>query len=125
MATYTEAERQFLATERLLGRVATVGADGVPHVSPVGMWTLAGDGAIEVRGHGFAETKKFRDVTRRGTAAISVDDVQEPFAPRAVLVRGRADAIDGDDPMIRIRPDRVVSWGLEQDDQMPQKESSS
>jgi hypothetical protein len=27
-------------------------------------------------------------------------------------VRGRAEAIDGGRPLIRIRPDRVVSWGL-------------
>jgi pyridoxamine 5'-phosphate oxidase family protein len=33
-------------------------------------------------------------------------------APRRVEVRGRAEAIAGERPMIRIQPDRVRSWGM-------------
>ncbi|MPZ54363.1 MAG: PPOX class F420-dependent oxidoreductase [Acidimicrobiia bacterium] len=115
--SFTSTEERFLQTERLLGRVATVGADGVPHVTPVGMWSLT-DGSIEVRGHGLDETKKFRDVRLRGTAAISIDDVPQTdgWSPRAVLVRGRADAVEEPEPLIRIHPDRVISWGLEENE---------
>lgn len=109
----TEAELDYLTSERRLARVATVGADGTPHVTPVG-WSLDVDaGVIVVSGRDFAETKKFRDVEATGRAAIVVDDVLPPWQPRAVTIRGRADAISDDDgARIHIHPDRVVSWGL-------------
>jgi len=54
--------------------------------------------------------------------SLVVDDVLPPWQPRAVEVRGEASALDSggkaimegfDDPIIRIRPRRIVSWGLE------------
>jgi hypothetical protein len=30
-------------------------------------------------------------------------------------VRGRAEALPGAQPLIRIHPDRIVSWGIERD----------
>jgi pyridoxamine 5'-phosphate oxidase family protein len=44
--------------------------------------------------------------------AYLTDDVLPPWKPRAVEVRGRAEAIDGEQAFIRIYPDHVVSWGL-------------
>jgi PPOX class F420-dependent enzyme/OxyR family protein len=83
MSVFTDAERRYLTSERLLGRLATVGADGMPHVAPVG-WSLAEDATIiEVTGHNFAATKKFRDVARSGRAAIVIDDVLPPWRPGA------------------------------------------
>jgi hypothetical protein len=38
MSLFTE-EITYLTTERLLGRIATVGPDGMPHIAPVG-WRL-------------------------------------------------------------------------------------
>lgn len=111
MSVYTAAERAYLEGERRLARLATVGPDGTPHVAPVG-WSLDGD-VVEVRGHALAETKKFRDVARMGRAAIVIDDVLPPWQPRGVEVRGRAAALDGPDPRIRIHPERVVGWGLD------------
>ena len=35
MGVFTEAELRYLAGGRQLGRIATVGADGTPHVVPV------------------------------------------------------------------------------------------
>jgi pyridoxamine 5'-phosphate oxidase family protein len=55
-------------------------------------------------------------------AALVVDDVLPPWQPRAVEVRGEAVTLDTggkaimdgfDDPIIQIRPTRIVSWGLE------------
>lgn len=112
MSSFSETELDYLLDGRRLARLATVGPDGTPHVTPVG-WSLDVDGdVIEVRGRDFASTKKFRDVAATGKAAIVIDDVLPPWQPRAVTVRGRADAVPGDDPHIRIRPDRIVSWGL-------------
>jgi pyridoxamine 5'-phosphate oxidase family protein len=42
-----------------------------------------------------------------------VDDVLPPRRPRAVEIRGPADAVDGPRPAIRIRPGRIVAWGLD------------
>ena len=69
---------------------------------------------IDVGGHAMARTKKFRDVRRSGRAAVVMDDLAsvDPWRPRGVEVRGRAEAIDGERPLIRIHPERVVSRGL-------------
>jgi pyridoxamine 5'-phosphate oxidase family protein len=114
MSVYTEAELAYLTGERRLAHVATVGRDGTPHVTPVGMWSVDPDsGVVEVTGHSFAATKKFRDVARSGRAAFVVDDVLPPWQPRGVEVRGPADAVDGPQPAIRIHPRRIVAWGLD------------
>ena len=113
MSAFTPAELAYLR-ERRLGRIATVGKDGTPHVTPVG-WSLnADETAIEVGGIDPARTKKFRDVARTGKAAIVIDDLVSvnPWHVRGVEVRGRAEALS-DPGVIRIHPDRVVSWGLD------------
>jgi pyridoxamine 5'-phosphate oxidase family protein len=114
MPVYTEAELAYLQGERRLAHVATVGKDGTPHVTPVGMWSVDPDsGVVGVTGHTFAATKKFRDVARSGRAAIVVDDVLPPWQPRGVEIRGPAEAVDGPPPSIRIHPTRIVAWGLD------------
>jgi pyridoxamine 5'-phosphate oxidase family protein len=52
-------------------------------------------------------------VRATGRAAIVIDDLAstDPWRPRGVEVRGRAEALDRP-PLIRIYPERVVSWGL-------------
>src|SRR6266571_9277394 len=123
MSIFTDAERAYLQTgrlawggpERRLARLATVGPDGTPHVTPVGLWAL--DPAaeiIQVAGTNLAATKKFRDIARTHRAAIVIDDVLPPFQPRGVEIRGRAEAISDPDPRIRIHPpERIIDWGLD------------
>jgi pyridoxamine 5'-phosphate oxidase family protein len=108
MSAFSEAELAYLRGDRRLGRVATVGKDGAPHVVPVGWTYNAEHDSIDVGGHDFARTKKFRDVVRSGRAAIVIDDLAstDPWRPRAVEVRGRAEAIHEPRPLIRIHPDR-------------------
>jgi hypothetical protein len=60
-----------------------VGADGMPHVAPVGFSSNGDLDVIEVRGHTLERTTKSRDVTRTDRAAIVVDDVLPPPQPRA------------------------------------------
>jgi len=73
---------------------------------------------IDVGGRDFARTKKFRDARRSGRAAIVIDDLAstDPWRPRGIEVRGRAETLDGDRTMIRIHPERIVSWGIESED---------
>lgn len=112
MATFTAEELAFLRGERRLARLATVDDDGLPHVVPVG-WSLNDElGTIDVGGRQFASTKKFRNVEATGKAAIVIDDVLPPWRPRCVMVQGSAEAITGDEPLIRIHPARIVSWGV-------------
>ena len=111
---FSEAELDFLYGQRRLGRVATVGADGTPHVAPVGWAHNSQLDTIDVTGHGLEQTKKFRDVERTGRAAIVIDDLASvsPWRPRAVEVRGRAEALRAPEVLIRIHPERIISWGL-------------
>lgn len=115
MSVFTAAELDYLTGDRRLGRIATVGADGTPHVVPVGWSYDAGHDAIQIGGLELEKTKKFRDVARSGRAAVVVDDLAsvDPWRPRGVEVRGPAEAIPGPNALIRIRPERIVSWGLE------------
>ena len=114
MSVFTEAELRYLTGGRQLGRLATVGADGTPHVVPVGWIYNAARDTLDISGIELEQTKKFRDVARSGRAAIVVDDLEstDPWRPRAVEVRGRAEAIALPTPLIRIHPERIISWGL-------------
>jgi pyridoxamine 5'-phosphate oxidase family protein len=112
MSAFTEEELRYLLGERRLARLATVGKDGTPHVAPVGFSYNAGLGTIDIGGHDMANTKKYRDVRRTGRAAVVIDDVLPPWRPREIEVCGRAEAIEEPRPLIRIRPERIVSWGI-------------
>jgi pyridoxamine 5'-phosphate oxidase family protein len=116
MSVFTEAELQYLTGGRQLGRIATVGADGTPHVVPVGWIYNAARDTIDVGGRELEQSKKFRDVARTGRAAIVIDDLEstDPWRPRGIEVRGRAEAITMPTPLIQIYPERIVSWGLGQ-----------
>ena len=121
MSVFSAAELDYLGSQPL-GRLATVGHDGMPHVVPVAFRYDPDADCIDIGGHDFAKRKKFRDVQRTGMAAFVVDDVLPPWRPRGVEVRGQAVTLDTggktvnqrfDDPIIRITPSRIVSWGLE------------
>lgn len=115
MAVFSENELTYLQTERRLARIATVGADGTPHVVPVGWSYNQAEEAIDVVGMDLAQTKKYRDIQRNGRAAIVIDDIAsvDPWRVRGIEVRGRADVLYRPQPLIRIYPERVVSWGIE------------
>jgi pyridoxamine 5'-phosphate oxidase family protein len=110
---FTPDELAYLQ-EPHLARIATVGADGTPHVVPSGFVYNSELDTIDVTGRAVQETKKWRDVARSGRAAVVIDDLAsvDPWRPRAVEVRGRAEAIAGPPALIRIHPERIVSWGL-------------
>ena len=115
MSVFRKSEIGYLAGGRQLGRIATVGADGTPHVVPVAFIYNAVRDTIDVGGYELEQTKKFRDVARTGRAAIVIDDLAstDPWHPRGIEIRGRGEAIALPTPLIRIHPERIVSWGLE------------
>ena len=115
MTVFTEPEIRYLAGGRQLARIATVGADGTPHVVPVAFIYNAVRETIDIGGSELELSKKFRDVARTGRAAIVIDDLAstDPWRPRGVEVRGSAEAIALPTPLIRIQPERIVSWGID------------
>lgn len=112
-------ELAYLTGESRLARVATADGGGRPHVTPVGMWRYRADlGVVDITGHDFASTRKYRNVEANPQAALVVDDLApgEGWNPRGVMLEGPARALEDDGtgagPVIRLTPDRVVSWGL-------------
>lgn len=125
--SFTETELEYLASQ-LLGRVATAQPNGTLQVSPVGFRYNPGTETIDIAGHGMARSRKFRNVAANGQVAFVVDDLAsvQPWRPRLLEIRGHAEAIaeptdsawgDGssmgfDGAIIRIHPERIISFGL-------------
>jgi pyridoxamine 5'-phosphate oxidase family protein len=123
MAELTPAQTEYLASQRL-GRIATAGADGKPHVVPTSFHYNSELGTLDVGGFHVATTKKYRDVQANAWAAIVIDDLvsTDPWQPRMLEVRGRAEAITTGgtklgagfgQAFIRIYPEKVNSFGIE------------
>lgn len=123
MSPFSDKEIEYLRSQRL-GRIATVGSHGAPHAVPVGFRVSEDADAIEVGGHGMSRSKKWHDLQANPRVAFVVDDLASvnPWTPRGIEVRGRAELItDGgdrfgpgwDSAWIRIWPRRIVSWGIE------------
>jgi pyridoxamine 5'-phosphate oxidase family protein len=129
MSTFTSTEIEYLTSQRL-GRLATVGKDGRPHVMPVGVFYDPETETIVIGSAAtMARSKKFRDAVANPDVAVVIDDVvMDPWTPRGVEIRGRAEArMSGgaevgrglgagfpfDEVYLRIHPRRVVSWGID------------
>ena len=128
MTTFTDAEIEFLNSQRL-GRLATVGADGMPHVMPVAVFYDPEAEALVIGANAqfgeeiMATSKKFRDAQRRPKVAVVLDAP----SPRILEVRGEAEThLDGGEDVgkrvgapfrfcqawMRIRPRRIVTVGV-------------
>lgn len=121
MSVFTDKELDYLTGQRL-GRIATVGPDGQPHVVPTSFRYNAEHDAIEVGGLRMSQTKKLRDVQRTGRASIVIDDVLPPWQPRMIEVRGTAMVVPTggkalnerfEDTIVRIHPTRIISFGID------------
>jgi pyridoxamine 5'-phosphate oxidase family protein len=127
MSAFTDAEISYLKSQRL-GRLATAGADGQPHVVPVAFRYNPKEDAIEIGGHsGFSKRKKYRDVVQNPRVAFVIDDVPSvnPWTARGIEIRGQVEVLatgggelgPGFDPeMFRIRPKRIICWGINSKD---------
>jgi pyridoxamine 5'-phosphate oxidase family protein len=123
MTSLTAAQIKYLAGQRL-GRIATTGADGKPHVVPTSFRYNDELGTVDVGGFRVATTKKYRDVQANPWAAIVVDDLVsiDPWAPRMLEIRGRAETVSSGgadlgpgfgEAFIRIFPEKVNAFGIE------------
>ena len=94
MSVFTEEEIEYLKSQ-LLGRLATGGPDGQPHVVPVGFRYNAELDTIDIGGHDFARRKKYQDVQRNPRVAFLVDDLASvnPWRVRGIEVRGEAEVL--------------------------------
>ena len=94
MSVFTNEEIEYLKSQ-LLGRLATVGPEGEPHVVAVSFRYNAELDTIEIGGHDFAQRKKYRDVQRNPRVALIVDDLQSvnPWRPQGIKVRGEAEVL--------------------------------
>lgn len=119
---FTDAELDYLAGQRL-GRLATAQPDGTLQVNPVGFTYNTATETIDIGGYNMAASRKFRNLAANGRVAFVVDDIAsiKPWRVRCVEIRGTAEAIAApsdsasmiDGAIIRIHPDRVISFGLE------------
>lgn len=125
---FTDAELEYLDTQGL-GRLATQQPNGTLQVSPVGFAYNPDEKTIDVRGHHLASSRKFRNIAANGKVAFVVDDRPslEPMRVRCLEIRGHAEALTGaadpdghlDDAVIRIHPERIISFGIEDPDRPP------
>jgi pyridoxamine 5'-phosphate oxidase family protein len=122
MSVFSPSEIKYLQTQRL-GRRATVGPNGQPHLVPVAFRYNPGLDTIDIGGHDFAKRKKYRDVQTNHNVAIVVDDIASlnPWKVHGVEIRGEVEVLPtggteilpGFAPqMFRLRPKRIISWGV-------------
>ena len=94
-------ELEFLRSQRI-GRLATVGPSGWPHVVPV-MYVLDASGAFEFDVDGV----KLRNLAADPRAAIVIDAMGPK---RGIAVQGRAELVGPE--RARLMGVRKFSWGL-------------
>jgi nitroimidazol reductase NimA-like FMN-containing flavoprotein (pyridoxamine 5'-phosphate oxidase superfamily) len=122
---------ELLATERT-ARAGTVSRDGSPHVVP--LWFVWHRGAIWI--NNLKKSRRTRDLQAGSQVAMCIDTGHEYFELRGVVLYGRPDAVDGEDPEVpvvrkafgdkyfggidipevkshqwfRMEPERIVTW---------------
>lgn len=125
MSIFSAAELAYLGRQRL-ARLGTIGPGGAPQVRPVGFVVDPEAGTIDIPGLRNPSTQKWRNVLRDGRVSLVVDDVvPEPWQPRALEIRGVAEALPdvlpesafpGVQPgVIRIHARRILAYGIEED----------
>src|SRR5207245_8909613 len=89
MSAFTPAEIAYLRGQ-LLGRLATVGPNGQPHVVPVAFRYSGETDAIDIGGYDFAKRKKYRDVRGNPRVALVIAAVPavNPWGARGTGTRG-------------------------------------
>jgi pyridoxamine 5'-phosphate oxidase family protein len=129
MSVFTEAEIAYLQSKTMC-RLATIGADGRPHLIPLTYRFNADEDAIDIGGVDFGNTKKWRDMLHNPHVAVLVDDAA-PGRADAVEIRGDAEPhLTGGElinprfpnfkpEFVRVRPHRIISWGLDSEGLSP------
>ena len=123
MSAFTPGEIEYLTALRL-GRLATVGADGQPHVVPVTYVYNAAQDAIDIGGMRFGDRKKWRDMRANPKVTFLVDE-SDDGSGGGIEIRGAAElhetggeSINPRFPQfapqfLRLRPKRIVAWAID------------
>ncbi|MFE3542459.1 PPOX class F420-dependent oxidoreductase [Nocardia sp. NPDC059177] len=119
--SFTANEQQFLA-EAGIGRLATVSPDGTVQNNPTS-YRVNPDGTIDIGGMRMRATRKYRNVEAGSRVSFVIDQQVslDPYIIRGLEIRGTAQALDNEEPpfppqeraIIRIHPDRIISWGID------------
>src|SRR5271170_1935714 len=109
---FSDREAGFLC-QGGLGRLATVGPDGQPHVVPV---AYEFDGQfLYFSGRNLSRSLKYIHISKNEKVAFVVDDIVSflPWRARGLEIRGVAEVLEERGrPYIRITPRFKSSWGL-------------
>jgi len=112
-------------TSHQLGRLATVAPDGTPQNKPVGYRYNTETGTIDIGGWNMERSAKYRNIAAHPEVAFVVDDAVGEGAAgmRFLEIRGRAEQVAGTaggsgaeglgSHIIRIHPERAVSWNVD------------
>ena len=124
MSAFTANEIEYLTTQ-MIGRMATVGPNGQPHVIPVTYFFNADEDALDIGGIHFADGKKWRDAQANPKVTFLIDDYA-PDAGHGIEIRGQVELHETGGSKInprfpnfveqffRLRPKRIVAWGLDE-----------
>jgi pyridoxamine 5'-phosphate oxidase family protein len=121
MSKFTPEEIAYFQSQRF-GRLATVSPKGELHIAPVTFDYNALEDCIDIGGYNITATKKYRDAISHGRVAFLIDDILPSGQARVVEIRGRAEAVpeNGNEiktmytrELLRIRPMRIVTFGLD------------
>ncbi|WP_278263013.1 PPOX class F420-dependent oxidoreductase [Nocardia sp. AG03] len=119
--TFTANEQQFLA-EAGIGRLATVSPDGIVQNNPTN-YRVNADGTVDIGGMRMRASLKFRNVEAGSRVSFVIDQQVslDPYVIRGIEIRGTAETLDDEEPpfppqertIIRIHPERIISWGVD------------
>ena len=84
MSVFTEKELQYLQSARL-GRLATVGADGMPHVVPTSFRYNPAHDTIDIGGHDFSRASATEPQPARGPSSEPTGAGQAAGTPLAAV----------------------------------------
>jgi PPOX class probable F420-dependent enzyme len=93
-----EEYRSFMVDTARIAKIATVRADGRPHVVPI-WYVMDGDDLIFTTWH---TTVKAKNITRDPRVAVSVDSMPPPH-PSFVLIEGTAE-------IFKLPPEELLPW---------------
>jgi len=122
MSVFTNNELDYLRQQRL-GRLATVDAEGHPHVVPVGFRYNSETDTIDIGGHSPSQTGKWRAAKQHPRVAFVIDDVLPPWQPRSIEILADAQLLEnggehfghGFAPdVMRLHPVKIIAWGIDE-----------
>lgn len=129
--TFKPHEIAFL-NEADLGRLATIQPDGTPQNSPVGFRFNEQLGTIDIAGYRMSHSQKYRNIANNNRVAFVVDDItsRDPWRVRCLEIRGTAEQAqvpvatgkggdELDSAIIRITPQRIISFGIDDQESEP------